>query len=241
VTFANGKNRTYRRVIESRQVRVCPRHARRRCARAAADAARTLNVDPRFAAALMDDVDRRARASGGVAVIPTTAVTALPVRLQAQVLVDNHISCATFQRFRLQLGPPACGLASPQRLCEEVRLAEGEERNLATTNEDGAYLVSPRAALEEVVFYLRRQGQFIERAVPGADGRLTVATLPFEGQTSASALHDNNVRDVQICFGLDKGGLKSSCNAVLTCANQEKPTSRGNSILYGMFPCKEND
>ena len=49
------------------------------------------------------------------------------------------------------------------------------------------------------------------------------------------------MRDVHISFGLDKGGLLSSCKAVLSCANQVHPSSRGNSILYGIFPCQKDD
>jgi len=240
-TFANGKKRTYRRVIEPRKEDVGPRHARRRHAQAKEEVARIFRVDPGFASAVMDDVCRLARASGGVALAPTAAVSALPQRLQAQFMVDNNVSKATFQRFRRLLGPRECGLATAQQLRAELRSASEEENNKATTNGDGVYLISPRAAVEVLIFYLRRKNQFIERGLRGADVRAVAATLPFVGQTSASALHSSAVQDVHICFGLDKGGLISSCKAVLSCAIQLNPTSRGHSILYGVFLCKKDD
>jgi len=80
-TLANGKKRTYRRVIEPRKEDVSPRHARRRRAQAKEEVACMFHIDPGFASAVMDNVCRRARASGGVALSPTAAVSALPLRL----------------------------------------------------------------------------------------------------------------------------------------------------------------
>lgn len=64
---------------------------------------------------------------------------------------------------------------------------------------------------------------------------------PFEGEGNAQGLHAPTVRDVQLCLGLDKGGLISSCKAFLSIANQEHPCSRGNTILSGVFPCQKGD
>lgn len=47
--------------------------------------------------------------------------------------------------------------------------------------------------------------------------------------------------DVHICFGLVKGGLISPYEALLSCANQLNPSSRGNFILYGISSCEKDD
>lgn len=82
---------------------------------------------------------------------------------------------------------------------------------------------------------------FIERPVRGKDGTEIAAVDAFEGEGIAPGLHAPTVRDVQLCLGLDKGGLISSCKAFLFIAHQEHPCSRGNTILYGILPCQKND
>ena len=234
-TFANGKMERYRNDIEPRQADVGLWHARPQRARVQAAVSHIMGVDAGFALAVVDDVCRRARASGGVAVAPSTAIDALPVRLQSQFFVDNNISAATFQRFRLFLGP-GCGVASPMALRNDLNRAAKEDRNRTTSDGEGADLVNLRAAVEALIFYLRRQDQFTERALRGDDGREMVTTLPFDGQVSAGCPPSSAIHDVHICFRLDNGGLLSSCKAVLTRANQLHPSIRGNSILCGVFP-----
>lgn len=80
-TLASGKKRTYRRVNEPRKEDVSPRHARRRRAQAKEEVACMFHIDPGFASAAIDNVCRRARASGGVALSPTVSVSAPPLRL----------------------------------------------------------------------------------------------------------------------------------------------------------------
>jgi len=103
-------------------------------------------------------------------------------------MVHNSVSGATVQRFRRLLGPRECGFATAQQLQAELRSASEEENNKAITNGDGAYLIGPRAAVEALIFYLRRQYQFVERGLRGADGRAVADILPFVGQTNASSL-----------------------------------------------------
>ena len=239
-TSSNGQTRRYGREIEPREADVGLRHARRRRARVQAAVSHIMGVDAGFPRALTDDVCRRARASGGVAASPTTTIDAFPVRLQSQFVVDNNISAATFGRFSLFLGP-GCGLASPMALRNDLKRAASEDRNHTTSDGAGVHLVCPRAAVEALIFRLRRQAQFVERALRGADGRELVATLPYDGQVSAGCPPSSAIHDVHISFGLDKGGLINSCRAVLTCANQLHPSRRGNSILYCVFPCEKND
>jgi len=46
---------------------------------------------------------------------------------------------------------------------------------------------------------------------------------------------------VQLCFGMDKGGRQSTVKVYLGIAIQPRPSSVGNSIVLGVFPCKTDD
>jgi len=109
-----------------------------------------------MASAVLEAVCCRSRTSGGVAVAPSASVAALPLRLQSQFAVKSNISAATFQRFRMILGPD-CGVASPLTLRTDIKRAAAGARNQATSNGQGAYLVSPRAAEEAPISDLRQQ------------------------------------------------------------------------------------
>ena len=152
-----------------------------------------------MASAVLEDVCRRARMICGVAVAPSSLVTALPLLLQPQFSADNNISAATFQRFRMLLGPK-CGLESPLKLRTDLMMAAVEKRNQVTAKGQRAFLVSPHAALEALIFDLRRQGQFLERTVRGTGGRELVASHAFAGRTTASIPPASCVKDVHICF-----------------------------------------
>ena len=54
-------------------------------------------------------------------------------------------------------------------------------------------------------------------------------------------MYEADVRTIQVCCGLDKGGMLSSTKAVLSCANQHHPCSRGNTLLFGVFPAAKDD
>lgn len=242
VTYDNGRTRTYVRVPMPLKTVVQPRQARRRAFLAAMAVGQISRLDPGLLSAAVADVCRRATQSGGVAVVPSTATLAvLPVRQQTQFILDNNISGALWQRVRLFLGGPASGLASRESLRADLLRAQVLPQNQVTTNGQGAFLVSLRAAVQGMIDDLASRGEFIERALRGADGKEISAVSPFTGQGVPSALHEPTVRDVQLTFGLDKGGTISSCKAVVSCTNQERPCSRGNSILFGVFPCTKDD
>ena len=240
VKFKNGRVRTYEMTFEPRKPVVAARQMRRRIGYASAAVARILGLEPELITAAMDDICRRAMHCGGVAVAPTAPLSALPVRLQTQFIIDNNVSGALFQKLRLLLGP-AAGLASRERLRADRALAEAEEHHVAGTNGGGAYLLSPRAALQATFDYAVSKERFLERLVRGADGREIQATTSFSGQDSPAALPPPGVSDVQICFGLDKGGLHSTCKAVLSNSYQAHPSSRGSTILDGVFPTSKDD
>jgi len=240
IKFPNKKRRIYARVSRPTKDEVGSRQARRRAALATTAMGRLFAVDPGLVAATMADSARRAAASGGVGVAPAAVLAALPVRLQNQFLLDNGVSGSLWRRFRLLLGPSS-GLATTQALRADLRTAEDELRNAAATNGSGAFLVAPRVALQGMIDDLSESEQFIERFMRDADGSEIVATSPFLGQASPTETHEADVRSVQICFGLDKGGVLSSTKAVLSCANQQHPCSRGNTILFGVFPAAKDD
>jgi len=240
VKFKNGRVRTYEPVFEARKFVVADGQMQRRRAYASAVVARIFGLEPELITVAMSDICRRAMHCGGVAVAPAAALSALPVRLQAQFMIDNNVSGALFQRVRLLLGP-AAGLASRERLRADRTLAAAEPQNAAGVNGGGAHLLSPRAALQAMFDHAGATGQFLERLLQGADGRQIEANETFDGQDSAAALPPPGVRDVQIGFGLDKGGLHSTCKAVLSNCIQAHPSSRGNTILYGVFPTSKDD
>ncbi|OSX73436.1 hypothetical protein BU14_0348s0013 [Porphyra umbilicalis] len=137
---------------------------------------------------------------GGVAVAPTAPLSALPVRLQTQFIIDNNVSAALFHKLRLLLGPAAC-LASREPLRADRALAETEEPHFAGTNGGGAYLFSPRAALQATFDHALSKKQFLERLVRGEDGREIQATTSFSGQDSPAALPPPGVSDVVVLRG----------------------------------------
>jgi len=240
VKFKNGRIRNYEMRFEPRKPVVAARQMRRRIGYASAAVARSLGLEPELITAAMDDICRRAMQCGGVAVAPTAPLSALPVRLQTQFIIDNNVSGALFQKLRLLLGP-APGRASRESLRADRALAEAEEPHVAGTNGGGAYLLSPRAAPQATFDHAVSKKQFLERLVRGADGREIQTSTLFSGQDSPAALPPPGVSDVQICFGLDKGGLRSTCKADISSCNQQHPSSRGNTILYGVLPTAKDD
>jgi len=236
VNFPNGRRRTYARVYRPAKDKVGPRQARRRAALAATAMGRLVAIDPGMVAASMADAARRVQASGAIAVAPAAVLAALPVRWQNQFLMDNGVSGSLWRRFRPLLGPTGAGLATSQTLWADRRSAEAELRNAATTNGEGAFLVAPCVAMQSMIDDLVATEQFVARFEREADGADIATTSPFLGHPSPTEMRAADVRCVQVCFGLDKGGAQSTKKAVLSCVNQERPCSRGNTLLYRVFP-----
>jgi len=238
--FKNGRVRTYEPVFETRKIVVAARQMQQRRAYAPAAVAGIFGLEPEMITTAMSDICRRAMHCGGVAVAPAAALSALPVRLQIHFMIDNNVSGALFQRARLLLGPAAC-LDSRERLRADQNLVAAEPQNAAGVNDGASHLMSPRAALQAMFNHAGATDQFLKRLLRGADGRQIEANETFDGQDSAAALPLSGVRDVQICFGLNKVGLHSTCKAVLSNCNQAHPSSRGNTFLYGVFPASKDD
>lgn len=242
IKLFSGGTRTYTHDVTPRKDEVGPRQKRRRAALASAAVGQVLIIEPGFLTAAVRDLRRRANQRGGVAVAPVAVANVpLSVRMQNQFILDNNMSRTLWQRVRLLMGGRASGLASRELLRRDLRTAQAEARNLVMSDGQGAFLVTPRAAVRGLLDDLLAVGQFFERLLRGPDGEEIDAISEFVGQEKPGDLPDPSVHDVQLCFGLDKGGQLSSCKALLSILNQEKPCSRGNTLLYGVFPCEKDD
>jgi len=191
----NGSDRLYTRETVPLKAVFGRRHARRPSLEASTTVARLCRDDEAAVEAVLKSVCRRARESGILAVVPSAAITALPVRLQTQFLVASSISYETWGRIRRLMGGSLNGLESAPAMRADGKAAYSEPRNRVTSTPVGATLVSLRAALEALVENLVARNQFIERPVSG---------LP--------------TGEILLAVGWDKGGRQSSCKAILACS-----------------------
>jgi len=157
--FSSGRTRTDQRIPTSLKSVVGPRHAWRRRAMAAGVVSTIMQADPSAVAAAMETIQRRARARGGVTVAPWLS---LSVREQLQFKVSNRISGVTWGRFRALLAGGGKSLASLHALRTEAAAAFGEARHAVTNNDQGAFLVSLRAAVQARLDDLVASGEFLE-------------------------------------------------------------------------------
>jgi len=241
VPFPNGRRRTYARVYRPAKDKVGPRQTRHRAALAATAMGRLFAIDPGMVAASLADVARRAQASGDIAVAPAAVLAALPVRLLNQFLMDNGVSGSLWRRFRLLLGPTGTGLATSQTLRADRLAAEAELFNAVTSTWEGEFLVAPRVALQSMIDHPVGTEQFVERFEREANGADIASTSRFLRHPLPTEMRAASVRSMQVCFGLHKGGAQSTTKAVVSCVSQKRPCSRGNTLLYGVFPAAKDD
>jgi len=76
--------------------------------------------------------------------------------------VANRISGVTWTRIRAFLGGASSGLASWEALRRDSDLAAREERNRVTTSAAGAFLLSPRAAVQAFLDDIVLSQRFLE-------------------------------------------------------------------------------
>jgi len=214
----NGRDLLYTRETMPRKIVVGRRQARRRSLEALSAVARLCRDDEAAMESVLEDTCRRARDAGIMAVVPSAAVAALPVRLQTQFVVVNNISYEKWQRIRRLMGGARSGLTSALVMHTDGQAAFAEYRNLVRFTAQGALLESVRSAVEALVTDLLARNQFLERPVVGRPAG-----------------------EVLLSFGLVKGGRQSSCKAILSCINQAQPCRRDNTILFGVFPCEKDD
>jgi len=124
---------------------VGPWHGRRRRAMAVGTVTRITLADLSAAAAAISTIQSQAKSRGGLAVAPWSS---LSVREQLQFKVCNRISGVTWGRFRALVAAGGKSLASLQALRVEAAAASSEAHHAVTTSDQGAFLLSPRAAVQ---------------------------------------------------------------------------------------------
>jgi len=159
VKFSNGVIRTYKRVVTATKAVVGPRQDRRRRNTAASLLSSLTTVDPAEVSAAVSAIARRASAKGGVGVAP---LKSLSVRQQTQFKIANKISGVTWRRIRAFLGGRDSGLASLSALRADQVSFSLEAQNQVKTCDEGAYLVSPRAAIQALIDDLVERKEFLE-------------------------------------------------------------------------------
>ncbi|KAK1860307.1 hypothetical protein I4F81_002896 [Pyropia yezoensis] len=161
VTFVKGARRIYRRVIIPRKALVGERQDRRRRADAIAQVSTTLCVKPADIASVMVPILRRAQ-SQGAAIAPFHS---LSVREQTRLKVAKRISGVTWAHIRASLGGASSGLACREVLRTDLLAAGAESAAQVTADATGAYLISPRAAVQALLDQLVAEDNFDERPV----------------------------------------------------------------------------
>jgi len=138
------------------------RHARCRSLKASETVARWCRTDEATVKAILKSVCRKERKLGILAVAPSTAIAALPVRLQAQFLVANSDSYETWRRIQRLVGGFLTGLARAPAMRAEGKAAFSQPLNRVTSTPVSATMVSLRAALKALMEDLGARNQFIE-------------------------------------------------------------------------------
>ena len=138
------------------------RHARRRSLEASETVARWCRADEAAVKAILKSVCRKELNLGIFAVVPSTAIAALPVRLQAQFHVANSDSYETWRLIQRLVGGSLTGLASAPAMRAEGKAAFSEPLNRVTSTPVSATMVSLEAALEALMEDLGARNQFIE-------------------------------------------------------------------------------
>jgi len=234
VKFSNGRLRKYKRVSQATSAAVGERQARRRRKSVASLVSSLATVDPQEIGAVVTGILRRARAQGGISVAP---LKALSVQQQLQFKIANKVSGVTWGRFRAFTGDSR--LASNQALRAEAARFSTEERNQVATTEDGAFLISPRAAFQAHLDDLVSRGGFVECPVqpdPVMGGRgvgcRRSARGPSSGDARGTAEHDCSVGSRGAGGGESARGLISgdACGtAELDCSVSSRGAGGGES------------
>jgi len=114
-----------------------------------------------------------------------------------------------------------------------------------SVDDTDAHLVNLLAALERQLVDLCHSKTFVESLVYDEQGRPVSQTRDFEVSPEGGLPYPNgcppsDMRDVQISFGLDKGGSPSSVRVVMGLLNQVHPHRLANSMLVAVCPCDKD-
>jgi len=157
-------------------------------------------------------------------------------------LTKHQLSQSKWSELRKALGKES-GLASREVIRAALRSIAAEAGRQVWTDKRGAHLVSLRDALECLLAELVASGKFRERLVRGPDGQPVPHTTIFRPAPELPyEQHADDVADIHLCLGLDKGGGgTSTAKLVATTPNQAHPMSRSNSILLSTMPCDSDN
>ena len=243
ISFGNGVNRRYEPVPTRKRKRaVQARQTRRRVSAVARAAGGAVDAAAPATRRANLDIRRAAQRQEGVSVVPTGRLQRLSPREQALFMTKHQLSQTKWSELRKALSGKDSGLASREVIRSAMRTAAAEPGRQVWTDARGAHLVSLRDAVECTLDELVQSEQFRERYARGPDGRpvphtstyLPTPELPYEQ-------HADNVADIHLCLGLDKGGRgTSTAKLVATTPNQVHPMSRSHSILLSTMPCSSD-
>jgi len=112
--------------------------------------------------------------------------------------VLNRISGATWGRFRALLAGGGRSLASLHAPRTEAAAAFGKARHAVTTNDQGAFLVSPRAAVQARLYDLVASGEFLECPIQEPESHTECNGSAWHAPPWGTASSDSSDEDVSL-------------------------------------------
>ena len=155
------------------------------------------------------------------------------------------LSDAKFGRVRALFG----GSDGPMASFPELRKARATllraPANEVHVDDSGAHRSNLRLAAQARLGQLCTAGLFVERPVYDAAGKAVpktrAFTIPAEGEpTFPLGTPPENMLDVHLSIGLDKGGSPSSVKVVMGLHNQASPHRLGNTLLMSVCPAQSD-
>jgi len=181
--------------------------------------------------------------------LPTAPATVArprpPIALQAGMLAAIGLSDAKFGRVRALFGGSDGPIASLSELRKARATLLRAPANEVHVDDSGAHRSNLRLAVQDRLGQLCTAGLFIERPVYDAAGKAVpktrAFTIPAEGETTFPlGTPPENMLDVHLLIGLDKGGSPSSVKVVMGLHNQSSPHRLGNTLLMSVCPAQSD-
>jgi len=181
---------------------------------------------------------RRGRGSG--ALVP---ISATPEQ-QLGLIARHVVSLSASNGPRMGLGGSQVGLASLPVLQEARKRLAGLLSKRVFVTASGAHRMSIKAAVHEKLEALSASSSFVERLLRDKYLQPVSQTVAYEAPPaddpgSSAAAPPENVMDVHLALGLDKGGHPSSMKIVMGVINQRRPQKLGSAILLAVCPANK--
>lgn len=160
------------------------------------------------------------------------------------MIADFGISSSQYYKIRRGFGGSDSGLESLSALGTRRRRLETLESKTVEVNTSGAHLVGLRDAVQEKVAALWDADKLVDRLQLDKDFKPIEQKTDFvvreqEEESVWAHSHPANVKDIQLTFGIGKGGDPSSVNIVVGVNNQLQPNKLGNTILAAVCPASK--